>query len=105
MIAGRLTEFVDLYRPSATENDFGSDDITYTKVTTVHAEVVWKTGHISQEASELFPDGRVEIIIYAAHQVAEKWRVSYAGVTYTVGAIEHNRRRGLKRLICDKVND
>ena len=105
MIAGRLTEFVDLYQPTATTNTFGSEDISYSKVATVHAEVVWKAGHLSQEASELFPDGRVEIIIYAAHNVAEKWRVVYAGVTYIVGAIEHNRRRGLKRLICDKVND
>ena len=47
----------------------------------------------------------MEIIIYAAHEVEEKWRVIYQGITYTVGAIEFNRRRGLKRLVCDKVNE
>lgn len=105
MISGRLTEYVTLYAPVAGTNKFGSEDISYPTGKRVHAEVVWKTGRISEEASELFPDGRIEVIIYDAHTVAEKWRLVYAGVTYSVGAIEHNRRRGLKRLICDKVND
>lgn len=104
MIAGRLTEFVLLQKPSVTTDAFGSDIVSYSAGKLVHAELNWKAGHISQEASELFPDGRVEVIIYDAHEVAEKWHVVYAGVTYSVGAIEHNRRKGLRRLICDRVN-
>lgn len=105
MIAGRLTEFVVLQEPTVTTDAFGAEVISYTGGDPIHAEVNWKSGHISQEASELFPDGRVEIIIYSAHQVEEKWRVVYQGATYTVGAIEFNRRKGLKRLICDRVNE
>lgn len=105
MIAGRLTEYVELRKPVVETDAFGSDKISYPEGRRVHAEVNWKAGHLSQEASELFPDGRVEIIIYAAHEVEEKWRVIYQGVTYMVGAIEFNRRRGLKRLVCDKVNE
>lgn len=105
MIAGRLTEYVVLQRPTVNTDAFGADVISYTEGDPIHAEVNWKSGRLNQEVSELFPDGRLEVIIYSAHEVAEKWRLVYAGVTYTVGAIEHNRRRGLKRLICDKVND
>ena len=105
MIAGRLTEYVELRKPVVSTDSFGAEQISYPAGATIHAEVNWKSGHLSQEASELFPDGRVEIIIYAAHEVEAKWRVIYQGVTYTVGAIEFNRRRGLKRLVCDKVNE
>ena len=105
MISGRLTEFVELYEPAVNKNDFGEEVVTFPKGVRVHAEVVWRSGHISQEASELFPDGRIEVVIYSAHRVAKKWQLVYAGVTYSVGAIEHNRRRGLKRLVCDKVNE
>lgn len=105
MISGRLTEFVELRRPTVTTDAFGAEQISYPEGPRIHAEVIWKSGRLSQEASELFPDGRVEIIIYSAHEVAEKWRVVYQGVTYTVGAIEFNRRKGLKRLVCDKVNE
>ena len=105
MIAGRLTEYVELRKPVVETDAFGSEKISFPKGRLVHAEVNWKSGHLSQEASELFPDGRVEIIIYSAHPVEEKWRVVYQGITYTVGAIEFNRRKGLKRLICDRVNE
>lgn len=105
MIAGRLTEFVTLYAPVVTRDKFNGEVITYPEGKTVHAEVNWKSGHLSEEASELFPDRRLEVIIYSAHTVSEKWRLVYAGVTYSVGAIEHVRTRGLKRLICDRVND
>lgn len=105
MIAGRLTEFVVLQEPTVVTDAFGAEVISYTGGAPIHAEVNWKSGRLSQEASELFPDGRVEIVIYAAHTVAEKWRVVYQGVTYIVGAIEFNRRKGLKRLICDRVNE
>ena len=105
MISGRLTERVTLFAPVVSKDTFGADVISYPHGKTVHAEVNWKSGRLSEEASEIFPDGRLEVIIYDAHTVAEKWRLEYAGVAYTVGAIEHNRRRGFKRLICDKVND
>lgn len=106
MIAGRLTEFVELQEPFVEKDDrFGSDVISYPTGKIVHAEVVWKSGKISEEVSELFPDRRIEVLIYAAHRVEEKWHLVYSGVVYSVSAVEHNRRRGLKRLICDRVND
>ena len=105
MIAGRMTERVVLIQPSATTNGFGSDVVSYTDVKTVHAEVQWKSGGTYQQASELFPDGHIEVIIRDAHQVEAKWRIRYNGEVYNVAAVAPNRVKGLKRLICDKVND
>lgn len=104
MIAGRLTEYVTLQRPSVTTDGFGAETTVFTTTGTVHAEVRWKTGALSREAGELFPEDRLEVLIYDAHAVAAKWRVIYGDDTYQVIAVEHVRTRGLKRLVCEKVN-
>ena len=67
MIAGRLTEYVELRKPVVATDSFGAEQISYPAGPTIHAEVNWKSGHLSQEASELFPDGRVEIILSLIH--------------------------------------
>lgn len=105
MIAGRLTERVKLLRPASTTDRFGSNTISYVEVATVHAEVKWKSGSTAGEASELFSGDRIEILIRSAHTVEPKWRAEYMGVIYFVEAIEHNRLKGMKRLLCNKVNE
>ena len=105
MIAGRMTEMVVLMQPSTATNGFGSDVVTFADFRTVHAEVQWKSGGTYQQASELFPDGHIEVIIRIAHPVEAKWRIRYNGEVYNVAAVAPNRVKGLKRLICDKVND
>lgn len=105
MIAGRLNERVTLFSPSVTTDGFGAETTSYAASATVHAEVNWKSGSTGTQVSEIFPDGRIEVIIRDAHEVGDKWRVLYAGTLYSVSAVEHNRSRGLKRLLCEKVNE
>lgn len=105
MIAGRLTERVKLFQPTTTTDSFGSNTVTYIDKGTVHAEVKWKNGSTKGEASELFSGDSIEILIRPAHTCAPKWRAVYMGVTYYVEAIEYNRLKGLKRLLCNKVNE
>ena len=105
MIAGRMTERVVLLQPTSTEDKFGSEVVEFTALKTVHAEVQWKSGGTYEQASELFPDGHIEVIVRIAHPVEAKWRIRYNGELYNVTAVAPNRVKGLKRLICDKVND
>ena len=105
MIAGRLTEYVTLLRPVVTKDDYGSKVTSYVTCRRVHAEVQWKQGGTGLEVSELFPDVRLNVIVYYAHPVEEKWRIEYDGTPYNVTAVERSRTRGLKRLICEKVNE
>ena len=105
MIAGRLTEYVTLQYPVVDKDAYGSKVTTYVTCRRVHAEVQWKQGGTSQEVSELFPGVRLNVIVYSAHPVEEKWRVEYDGVPYIVTAVERSRTRGFKRLICEKVNE
>ena len=105
MIAGRMTERVVLLEPTVTRDKFGSEVTTYDDFRTVHAEVQWKSGGTNLQVSELFPDGHIEVIIRDAHPVEAKWRIRCNGELYHVGAVALNRVKGLKRLICDKVND
>lgn len=100
-----MTERVALLRPTVSRDNFGAETTRYEVPRTVHAEVVWKSGGLRSEVAEHFADGRIEVLIRDAHDVAPLWRVTYQELTYQVSAVEHNRVKGLKRLICDRVNE
>jgi len=105
MIAGRMTEFVELWKPVVSRDSYGSETMTYEDAGRIHAEVRWRSGGTVVQTSEFFPDYKIEVLIRDAHSVKEGWRVEYSDITYTVTAIEHNRVKGLKRLLCERVND
>jgi hypothetical protein len=72
---------------------------------TIHAERVKFSGNRSEEVGEHFPDYRVEFNIRDAHPVEENWRVKQlGGYEYTVTNIIPNIDRGMKTLVCERVN-
>jgi len=105
MIAGRLTETILLQEIATVVGDFGEHKTIYYNRDTVRAEAKWRSGNLSNEASEVFDAAGIEFLIYDAYQVAPRWRVRYAGETYTVTAVQRMRKKNLKRLICEKVNE
>lgn len=106
MISGRLKYRLETYRPTVERNKFGNGVTTYKLVKTIHAERVKLTGRRSEEVGEHFPDYSARYNIYIAHEVAENWRVKeVGGNTYTVVAVEPNIDRGMKTLICERLND
>lgn len=104
MIAGRLTDFIGVYRPTETSDGFGSSIVTWTFCRSIRAEVRFKGGRMSNEASELFSENGLEVWVRDAHRVQPHWRIYFKGDYYTVNAVEHGRLKGYNRLICDKVN-
>lgn len=106
MMAGRMKYKLVLLQPSETVNDFGETKISYTETRTVHAERLKHSGSRSEEADEHFPDYRTEFNIRDAHPVSENWRVrQLGGYLYTVTNIIPNIDRGLKTLVCNRVNE
>ena len=104
MIAGRLTERIELLRPIEDVNDFGDENTRYESAGVIHAERVKFTGSYRLEVAEHFPDYRAEFNIRSAHIVRENWHVKYDGVEYVVTNIEPNHQRGMKTLTCEKLN-
>lgn len=104
MIAGRMTERVTLRAPSVEVDGFGAETTTWTDYRTVRAEVRWTSGSTRAEASELFQDVRLEVVVRSAHPVGDRWRLVFSGVEYNIAAVERNRVKGLLRLLCEKVN-
>ena len=104
MIAGLLNDWVTLLRPEVSTDGFGAETTSYESYGRVRAEVRWKSGTLSPELAELFPDVHLEVVVREAHPAAAKWRVVHEGEIYTVEAVERNRLKGLRRLICSKAN-
>lgn len=106
MIAGRMKYKLALLQPTTAENDFGEAKTTYTQTRIVNAERVKQSGNRSDEVGEHFPDYRAEFNIRDAHPVDENWRVQQlGGHLYTVTNIIPNIDKGMKTLICDRVNE
>lgn len=106
MIAGRMKYKLVLLQPVEAENDFGENKVTYIETRTVNAERVKNTGRRSEEVGEHFPDYAAEFNIRDAHPVDENWRVQQlGGHLYTVTNIIPNIDKGMKTLICERVNE
>lgn len=106
MIAGRMKYKLTLLEPTTAINRFGEETTTFAEVNTVHAERIKHSGQRSEEVGEHFPDYRVSYNIRSTHPVKENWRVQeLGGYLYTVVAIEPNKDKGFKTLICERVNE
>lgn len=105
MRAGAMKYRLALLRLETLTNDFGEEAETYIQTRVIHAERVKHTGYRSEEVGEHFPDYRVEFNIRDAHPVEENWRVQMlGGHLYTVTNIIPNIDRGMKTLVCVRVN-
>jgi head-tail adaptor len=106
MIAGRMKYKLVLLQPVEAENDFGENKITFVETCVVNAERVKTHGRRSEEVGEHFPDYNAEFNIRDAHTVDENWRVQQlGGHLYTVTNIIPNIDKGMKTLICERVNE
>lgn len=101
-----MTTRLSLLKPDHNVNDYGERQTTFTPFRIVWAERVQWSGSRSEEADEHFPDESARFRIRSAHPIKENWHVRPLGsdTTYTVVAIEENRRRGMLTLICEKLN-
>lgn len=96
---------LELLKPVTDEDGFGEEAPDYRHFRTVAAERVKTSGFKSEEVGEHFPDYRAEFNIRDAHPVQEHWRVKQlGGYEYTVTNIIPNIDRGMKTLICERVN-
>lgn len=95
-----------LLRPDAATNSFGEQDITWTETATVWAERSKLSGSRDMGVSDAFPYYRVEWNIRDAHEVAENWRCrELGGCLYSITNICPNKDRGMKTLVCERVNE
>ena len=105
MQAGRMKYKLVLLQPVVAVNSFGEETPAYKEFRKVAAERVKTTGRRSEEVGEHFPDYSAEFNIRDAHPVQENWRVrQMGGYEYTVTNIIHNIYRGMKTLVCERVN-
>lgn len=106
MRAGRLKYRLEILQPVEVTGQFGGSKTEWVALRTVAAERVKATGRRSEEVAEHFPDYSVEFNIRDAHPVEENWRVrQLGGYLYTVTNIIPNIDRGMKTLVCERVNE
>lgn len=106
MIAGRMKHRLQVLQPISTEGGYGDEVTEWKLVNTIHAELVKQTGNRSEEVGEHYPNYNVEYNINAAHKIEENWRVQQlGGYLYTVATVIPNIDKGMKTLVCERVNE
>ena len=106
MRAGGLRYKLMLLRPVAVQNDYGEEVVVFREEALAWAERAKLGGSRSDEVGEHFADYRAEFNIRYGHEVAEGWRVrQLGGNLYTVTNIIPNIARGMKTLVCERVNE
>ena len=97
---------ITLRRPSVITGKTGATKVTWADVVTIPCERVRMTGSSVIEASEQFPDYRVDFNIREAFEVAEKWQVQEEGGSlYIVANIIPTVQKGYKTLQCVRYNE
>ena len=105
MQAGRMKYRLLVYEPITGADGWGEETPEYREICVIHAERVKISGHRSDEVGEHFPDYRAEFNIRDVHPVKDNWRVKQlGGYLYTVTNVIPNLDRGMKTLICERVN-
>ena len=106
MRAGGLRYKLMLLRPEAVQNGYGEEEVAYREEALAGAERDSLSGSLSNEVGERFADYRARFNIRWAHTVREGWRVRLlGGDLYTVTNIIPNIARGMKTLVCERVNE
>lgn len=105
MRAGTLRYKLRLLEPTSIVNEFGEEHVEYVQERIVWAERAKYSARNSNELSEHFADASTNWIVRDAHPVAEHWRVEQlGGYLYGVEAVEPNLAKGMKTLICSRIN-
>lgn len=109
MMAGKLTELLEV-RDAVKENGkFTSGAVKYVKREhPIRAELRKQRGSVRESGGELFPAYDAEFNVRYHHKLTEGSRVKHlteGGLLYRIDNILLNRARGMKTLLCSKVNE
>lgn len=98
---------LEILCPSPEGNGFGEEERAWESMGCIPAERVKLSGSASGEAGDAFAAYMTQWNVHDCDPVEEQWRVREKGtsVLYTVTAVIPNAPRGMKTLICVRVNE
>lgn len=106
MLAGKMRSMLRIYKPIKQRNAYGEETLSYQDLGLIHAERLKETGLATTEVGGVFNAYTAQFNIRYQHKISETWRVAeVGGRLYTVDAIYPNIERGLKTLVCTRVNE
>ncbi len=105
MQAGRMKYRLEMLEAVTVTDRYGAETQEWVSRDVIHAERVKASGRRSHEAGEQFADYRAEFNVRDAHPVTDNWRVrQLGGCLYVVVCVIPNIDRGMKTLVCERVN-
>ena len=109
MMAGKLTELLEVQDAVKEDGEFSSGAVKYVaRKGYVRAELRKQRGTVRESGGEIFSAYDAEFNVRYHHKIYEGSRVrhlTYGGLLYRVDNVLLNKAREMKTLQCSKVND
>lgn len=106
MIAGRLSEKIDIQKLKIIKNDFGEVEAEeWIPVVSTRADVSYKSGGRVDENNELFFGYSVSFGIRYYHKIDEMDRIKWNDKYYRILSIEPDKKLQRKLIHCELIND
>lgn len=105
MKAGPLQEVIQFEILSTEQNEYGSDEATYTLSVPTKAQVQYRSGNKSNENDEITMVYEVDFIVRQYHKFNEFDRVVWNNKRYRILSIEHNKHLQMKRIRTELINE
>lgn len=105
MLAGRLTERINFYKPVTVKTETGSENNTYVLDHKCRANKTYSDGSRTNENGDIFYIHYVNFEIRQGYDLNELYRIEWDGRMYRILYIEKNRTRQSIKIVTELVND
>lgn len=105
MLAGNLRYYIEIYKPTLTEDEYGQQKETYTKVKATKADVIFGSGRKEEQNQEEIFTYPKTFVIRSYHTIMERYRIKFQGKMYRILNIDVDRRAGKISITTELIID
>ena len=105
MIAGQLTEIIEVHRPITTINEYGEQSVHYSLIYTTKARLLHNSGNRELVNSEIFYGYVKTFFVRDYIQVGDFDWIKWNGKFYKILSITPNKQRMELEIKCELINE
>lgn len=103
--AGKMTERVEIWKQEIRRGEFGEQEVSWRKSTTVWANVVFQRGVYALAAGEAYMSGNVTITMRNNRCVTDRCRLRWDGKLYRIDSFNRSRTDGSITIVAAVIDE
>ena len=103
--SGSLTERVGILVPTVDRGRFGEQEVTYSKVRTVWANVVYQKGAQALTSGEVWMSRSVSVTMRNNALINDRCRLEWDGRVYAIESFNRSKVDGSVSIVCNVIDE